>query len=262
MKRSSIFLVFFMCCGLLFAEVFHFSGNRVQTVFAKGKEHTLLSGNARVISDDNNITADSIELYGKDNTYVICNGNVRLINTKKGMELTCEKMFYDRKLKKSRVQGNAVMVDRENQLVVKGGFIEDNEEQDITIIEIGVRILKEDMACRSEFARYFRKEKKLELSGMPIVNWKGDEYRASKIYIDLDKDEITLEGEVSGELSEEEKAAPEQGTKEQAAPEQGAKEQGAKEQAVPEQGTKEQGEKTGEQQEPANPTGTTQGENQ
>jgi lipopolysaccharide export system protein LptA len=220
-----------MCWGLLFAEVFHFSGNRVRTVFAKGKEHTLLSGNARVISDDNNITADSIELYGKDNTYVLCNGNVRLINTKKGTDLTCEKMFYDRKLKKSRVQGNAVMVDRENQLVVKGGFIEDNEEQEITIIEIGVRILKEDMVCRSEFARYFRKEKKLELSGMPLVNWKGDEYRASKIYIDLDKDEITLEGDVSGELTPEE------------------------------QGTKEQGDKTSEQQEPTNPDSGTQGEN-
>jgi len=223
MRKSSVFIIFFLCWGLISAEVFHFSGNRVQTVFAKGKEHTLLTGNAKVVSDDNHISADSIELFGKDNSYVLCKGNVHLINTKKGMDLTCETLFYDRKLKKSMVQGNAVMVDRENQLVVKGGFLEDNEEQEITIIEIGVRILKEDMVSRSEFARYLRKEKKLELSGMPVVHWKGDEYRAAKIYIDLDKDEITLEGNVSGELTPEEEGKKEQGEKksEQQQPENG-----------------------------------------
>jgi len=213
MKKSSVLLIFCLCGGLIFTEVFHFSGNRVQTIFAKGKERTLLTGNARVVSDDNYITAHSIELFGKDNTYILCTGNVRLINTEKGIDVTCEKMFYDRKLKKSRMQGNAVMVDRENEIVVKGGFIEDNEEQEITIIQIGVRILKEDMVCRSEFARYLRKEEKLELSGMPIVHWKGDEYRASKIYIDLDKDEITLEGDVSGELTSEDEETSEQDKK-------------------------------------------------
>jgi lipopolysaccharide export system protein LptA len=221
MKKSSLILILFVFPALLYTEVFHFSGNRVQTIFAKGKERTLLTGNAKVISDDNYITAASIELYVKDNTYVLCKGNVRLINTKKGIDLTCENLFYDRKLKKSRVRGNAVMVDRENEIVVKGGFLEDNEEQEITLIQIGVRILKKDMVCRSEFARYLRKEKKLELSGMPIVHWKGDEYRASKIYIDLDKDEITLEGEVSGELTskEEEKKTDQNGTPAEVLPE-------------------------------------------
>jgi lipopolysaccharide export system protein LptA len=215
MKKSSVFIIFCLLSGLIFTEVFHFSGNRVQTIFAKGKERTLLTGNARVVSDDNHITANSIELYGKNNTYILCTGNVRLINTEKGIDVTCEKMFYDRKLKRSRMQGNAVMVDRENEIVVKGGFIEDNEEQEITIIQIGVRILREDMVCRSEFARYLREEEKLELSGMPIVHWKGDEYRASKIYIDLDKDEITLEGDVSGELTEEEETEKQEPKKEQ-----------------------------------------------
>jgi lipopolysaccharide export system protein LptA len=57
------------------------------------------------------------------------------------------------------------------------------------------------MACRSEFARYKRKEDLLELSGMPYVFWKGDEYRASRISINLETDEIKMEGEVEGTIT-------------------------------------------------------------
>ena len=74
----------------------------------------------------------------------------------------------------------------------------------ITIIQIGVRILKEDMASRSEFARFKREEEILELSGLPFVFWKGDEYRAARIIINLDTDEIRLEGEVRGTVTTEE----------------------------------------------------------
>jgi lipopolysaccharide export system protein LptA len=99
-----------------------------------------------------------------------------------------------------RFQENAIMEDKENEIVVKGGLIETWEDDEITIIQIGVRILKKDMVCRSEFARYLRKEDKLELSGMPRVIWKGDEYKALKILIDLENDEINLEGNVKGEV--------------------------------------------------------------
>jgi lipopolysaccharide export system protein LptA len=163
-----IFLLFIGSAGL--ADEFRFSGDNVQSVFAKGKERTVLQGNARVQSDDNLIQSEMIELYGKDLIYALCQGQVKLINLKKGIELTCDKMFYDRNAKIVRVQGNAVMTDRENEIVVKGGFIESSDE-------------------------------KLELSGMPVVFWKGDEYRARKIFIDLKTDEIKLEGEVAGAVT-------------------------------------------------------------
>jgi hypothetical protein len=54
-------------------------------------------------------------------------------------------------------------------------------------------------------ARYFRDEDRLELSGLPVVNWKGDTYRAARINVDLKSDRIQLEGAVSGEVSYEEK---------------------------------------------------------
>ncbi len=190
----------------LAADVFYFSGNSVRSVFSKGRERTLLSGNARITSDANNIRANEIELFGEDLQYADCRGAVHLVNLERGLELTSDQLFYDRKLKIAQVRGNAVMVDRKNEVVVKGGYIENHEDDDITIIQIGVRILKENMTCRSEFAKYLRKTDTLELTGLPVVYWKGDTYRAQKITIDLKKDEVKLEGSVEGQVNTEKQA--------------------------------------------------------
>ena len=184
----------------LWAQTFSFQGDRMETVLAKGKERTVLSGNAEVQTEENNIRADRIELYGEDFEYVSCEGNVRIVNEQKGLEVTCHRLFYDRQEKIVRVRGNVVMLDRKNEVVVKGGYLENWEESDETVVQIGVRILKEDLVCRAEYARYQRNDDKLELSGMPVVNWKGDEYRALKIYIDLNTDTIRLEGDIRGKV--------------------------------------------------------------
>ncbi len=200
MKRNSVVLIWFFIPLILFGETFTFRGDSMKTVLAKGKEETILSGNVEITTEENHITADRVELYGENFVYARFTGHVVVINVKKGIRLVCNNLFYDRKRKILRVNGYAEMEDKKNEVVVKGGFLEDWEDKEMTIIQIGVRILKKDMVCRSEFAKYLRKEKKLELSGMPVVYWKGDEYRAVKIYIDLDKNEITLEGEIKGTL--------------------------------------------------------------
>jgi lipopolysaccharide export system protein LptA len=187
----------------LWAQTFSFQGERMETVLAKGKERTVLSGNAEVQTEDNLILADRVELYGEDFRYVACEGNVRIVNEQKGLEVTCQRLFYNRDEKVVRVRGNVIMLDEQNEVVVKGGYLENWEDSDETVVQIGVRILKEDLVCRAEYARYQRSEDKLELSGMPVVNWKGDEYRALKIYIDLNTDTIRLEGDIRGKVRSE-----------------------------------------------------------
>lgn len=204
-RFKSILALWLLVLVDLAAEQFYFSGDKVKSIYTKGKERTLLSGHARVVSDKNTITADEIELYGEKSKYVECRGRVRLINTERGIELTCDELLYERHKKIARIRGNAVLVDRKNEVVVKGGFLESREEEDLIIIQIGVRILKEDMSCRAEFAKYLRRQKILELSGMPVVWWKGDQYRAQKIIIDLENDEVRLENNVEGEITNEEK---------------------------------------------------------
>ena len=192
------------------AETFSYSGDSVRATLAKGSERAVLTGHATVRSDDVLITADEIELLGEDFTVALATGSVRVADAKRGIDLTAANLWYDRDAKIARIRGNAEMADLENEIVVKGGFLEDRDTEGLTIIQIGVRIFRKDLVCRSEFAKYWRDKKILELTGMPWVSRKGDEYRASKITINLDTEEIVLEGSVQGTAAvEEEKPAAE-----------------------------------------------------
>ncbi len=205
------------------AETFSYSGDSVRATLAKGSERAVLTGHATVRSDNVLITADEIELLGEDFTVALATGSVRVADAKRGIDLTASDLWYDRDTKIARIRGNAEMADLENEIVVKGGFLEDRDEEGLTIIQIGVRIFRKELVCRSEFAKYWRDKKILELTGMPWVSRKGDEYRATKITINLDTEEIVLEGSVQGTAAvEEEKPEADEG-----APADGAGEPGA-----------------------------------
>ncbi|MDR1894447.1 MAG: organic solvent tolerance protein OstA [Spirochaetales bacterium] len=189
------------------ADRFTFSADRTEAVLAQGRERTILSGNAQVTTRDTEITAERIELYGEDFRYLICTGAIRVRDNKNGFILLCQNLFYDREIDFSRIQGESEMIDQKNALIVKGAYLENWGQENLTIIQVGVRIVKEDesgiMTCRAEYARYNREREQLELSGMPQVRWKGDDYAAARISVDLGTDEITLEGRVSGLVSTE-----------------------------------------------------------
>jgi lipopolysaccharide export system protein LptA len=193
-------LLFLLFPRQIMAETFSFAGNSMESVMAEGREQIILTGSAELLSEDNWIFADVIELYGEDFIFAHCRGRVKVLNNKQGIELFADEIFYDRRKKVVRIKGNAVMADKKNEIIIKGGFIEHWEERNETIIQLGVRILKKDLVCRGEYARYLREEEQLELAGMPIIYWKGDEYKASKIYIDLKNDKIRLEGNIRGNV--------------------------------------------------------------
>ena len=216
-RRLAAVLLGTLLAGPLAASSFTFRADSMETILAKGRERTLLTGHALVRTEENEIRADFMELTGSDFQFIRCRGGVRVVNADKGIELDSQELYYDRKARVLRINGTVVMVDRKNELVVKGGFLEHWEQSEETIIQIAVRILKKDLVCRAEYARYLRPENRLELSGMPVVNRKGDEYRALKIFVDLDKDTIRMEGDIrgrvtseGGEAEKEQPAAPEQ----------------------------------------------------
>jgi lipopolysaccharide export system protein LptA len=184
------------------AETIRFASDTINVRVAMGGERALLNGHAWVQSQDLRITADSIELFGADYIYAQCHGSVHVVDSKRGLDLTSQELFYDRDQKVARIKGNAVMYDLKNEMTVKGGFIEDRDTEQITLIQIGVRIFKKDIVCRAEFARYRRDTKILELSGMPWVSKAGDIYQAARITINLDTEEITLEGSVQGTIED------------------------------------------------------------
>ncbi len=215
MRKISLFILILFITAPLFSESknFYFSSDRTSISLAKGNELTILEGNAEISSNDTNITADYIELFGDNFRYARCRGNVLVADKTQGIKITTEELFFDRDKEIMTINSYAEMVDQKNEIVVKGNYFENHGKDNITIVQIGVRILKasenDSMVGRSEYARYDRDNESLILSGMPVVYWKNDEYHATRIIINIDTDEINLSGEVSGTIhTEEEKEVP------------------------------------------------------
>ncbi|MDR0387004.1 MAG: LptA/OstA family protein [Treponema sp.] len=183
-------------------DVFTFRADRMTGGRTSGKEITVLDGNAEVRSDNILLRADRIELQGEDNQFIDCSGNVWGWEEEKDIYFQTDRMRYDRKLKVARLEGNSSLEDKKNELVAKGRFIEYDDEAEVTVFQISVRLFKDDMVCRSEYAVYRRVEKLLDLSGFPVVYKKSDEFRADRIRVDLDTDDVTMEGSVSGAIKD------------------------------------------------------------
>jgi lipopolysaccharide export system protein LptA len=169
---------------------------------ASGREVTILQGSAEVRSDNLILQADRIELQGADNEFIDCSGNVRGRDDEQGIIFATDRLRYDRKLKIARLEGNSTMEDTQNGVVARGRFIEYNDETGTAVIQVSVRLFKDEMLCRSEYALYRRNEKTLDLSGFPVVYKKDDELRAERMQVDLETEDVIMEGAVSGSIKE------------------------------------------------------------
>jgi len=196
----TLLIIFLFCIRPLSADTFTFSADRMSGSRALGRETTILIGNAEVKSDNLILRADRIEIYGDNNRFIDCTGNVWGHEEDKNILFFTDKLSYDRTLKIAKLEGNSTLEDRENEIVARGRFIEYDDQNEITIFQIAVRLFKDDMVCRSEYAVYRRTEKLLDLSGFPVVYKKSDEFRADRILVDLDTDDVMMEGSVSGTI--------------------------------------------------------------
>ena len=70
-------------------------------------------------------------------------------------------------------------------------------------MQFDVKILRKEITCTSMFAMYNRKSSALNLTGRPVVTKSKDTFQAAKIAVNLDTEDISLEGRVSGNVVEE-----------------------------------------------------------
>jgi len=195
-------VIFLLCVNIQFvsADKFTFRADKMSGSKALGRETSILTGNAEVRSDNLLLRAERIEIQGENNQFIVCTGSVWGHEEEKEILFVTDKLRYDRKLKIARLEGNSTLEDRKNEIVARGRFIEYDDQNEIAVFQISVRLFKDDMVCRSEYAIYHRNEKLLDLSGFPIVYKKDDEFSADKIRVDLDTDDVIMEGAVSGTI--------------------------------------------------------------
>jgi len=188
------------------AETLSWEADTQRASIADGKEFMVLSGNAVIRSGSTEIRADEIEASGDEWRYIFCRGAVSVFDSERGIRLSSDRLFYDRELEITRIDAYTEMQDLTNQVVVKGGFFEYLGQEELVVVQIGVRIIKitedSELTCRAELARYQRDLDVLELTGVPRVTRNNDEYSASRIVINLATDEIVLEDGVRGTIVE------------------------------------------------------------
>jgi len=184
----------------LMGNTFSFRADSMSGGRATGREITVLTGNAEVLSDTFLLRADRIEIHGNDNRFIDGIGNVEGHEVEKDIFFRTDRLRYDRTLRIARLEGNSTLEDRQNEVIARARFIEYDDLNEIAVLQISVRLFSDDLVCRAEFAVYNRIEQTLLLSGFPVVHKDNDEFRADRIMVDLNTNDIVMEGDVRGSI--------------------------------------------------------------
>jgi lipopolysaccharide export system protein LptA len=183
------------------SDTITFSARRMESVIAKGKEKTILIGQAVVNTGTVQIKADRIELSGEDYNDVTCAGAVVVFDESKGFLLKSATLKYARDTEIGLAQDKVVIEDSKNDVVLKAEWVRFDQKQSLVDARIAVHILKEDFAVRAEFARYNRDDESLQLSGSPVAVSPDGTISADTISGTPSMEGLELGGSVSGTIS-------------------------------------------------------------
>jgi len=183
------------------AEKIYFSADTMSGKTGKEADNTTLSGNAYVKTDSMEIYADSIKLYGKDFRYISATGSIKGSNIQSKLDFSCGTLSYDRETKIATLKENVNLNDTENNVKAKAEIIEYNQNIEIAIMQINVNITQKNNVCTCAYAIYRKKAQMLNMSGNSKVIQDDDTFRAQEITLNLDTQEITLDGKVKGSVA-------------------------------------------------------------
>lgn len=172
----------------------------------ENRRTTTLTGNAWVQTEDMEITADVIELSGKDYDTVTATRNVSGTNSSSGFTFICNTLVYNRKTGIVKLQGDVVMNDEENGVTAESRFMEYNQKTETALMQIGVHLTQKNAVCTCALALYRKNDQILEMSGSPQIVRGKDQFKAQEITFNLKTEEIILDGRVRGTVQDEQKS--------------------------------------------------------
>lgn len=197
-KKTYSVLFFVLIIFSVYSEKITFHSDAMQGKTGSKSDDTKLIGNAFVKTETMEIKAENITLSGKDFRYILAEGAVEGINTEDEMTYSCGTLKYDRETKIAFLEDSVHMIDKKNNVEAFAQIIEYNQNTGISLLQINVKIIRKDDICTSAHAIYRKKEQTLNMSGNPKIQQKDDTFRAQEIALDLNTDEITLDGRVRG----------------------------------------------------------------
>jgi len=184
------------------ADTFTFRAEKMSGTMAAGSEVTILVGDAEVHAGNMLIRANRIEISGDNNQFIDATDNVWGMETERNIVFRSDRIQYDRDRRVVRLYGNSTLEDRDNEVIVMGNLIEFEEDTEIVVILASVRLFHGDMVLRAEHAIYRRNEQWLDLTGFPVVFRGDDEFRANRIRVDLETNDVIMENILIGRIIE------------------------------------------------------------
>lgn len=206
MKQTLLTLALLAISSLLFAENIVFKADSMSGKAGSKTDATVLKGSAFVQTETMEISADSIELNGENFRYIVATGSVSGKITESQMEFSCGKVRYDRTTKIARLEDSVHLVDTKNDVSADAQLIEYNQNTEIAVMQISVKLIQKNNTCTSAYAIYRKNDQMLEMSGNPKIVQGEDTFRAQEITLNLDSQEITLDGRVSGTVTDTKKS--------------------------------------------------------
>lgn len=205
MKRIAILMLALLFAAPLFSDPISFHGKESSLSLKEGEEEVILKGDAYVSVDTLSIKSDEIKLSGTDWRYVECSGKTEIVDEERELEIKANKLWFDRIEEKLLLSPWFELEDKKEVLSATGGSLSYDMKNETLDLMMLVTIMKDSdkgiMRCKAESVTFSRKDNELSLKGSARVLWAGDEYKAEVIRIDLDSDEITLEGRIKGNIN-------------------------------------------------------------
>jgi len=202
MKRWFALACILLVTVTLSAEEITFSGGSTRMSMQQGNQTITLGGGAQITSGSVQLYADQIILSGNNFRYVACTKSVRLVDAERGIKVLAQNLFFDRDEQMILIDGFVELDDSVNEVHATAFMLQFSLQEGEVLLQVDVRLFKHTesgaMACTADVMRFDRTNQDLELKGKATIDWAGDRYEAERITVDLETEEIAMDGSIKG----------------------------------------------------------------
>ena len=208
MNKKILLLIFLCLVSLsLFADDgnISFSGGTSSITLQEGDRSVTLTQGATVTVNSLVITADTITITGDNYENIACLGSILINDSERGLAIRTSRLHYDRANERLLIPSWSEISDSQNELVASASALYYDMDAELLELQMNVSLAKNTnsgiMSAKAERVTYDRAGSLLTLAGNASVTWDDDSYSASVIAINLDTEEIRLDGQIGGTIN-------------------------------------------------------------
>ena len=199
-KKLLLSLCIFTMSFFAFSGTINFKANSMQGSVGDNNTSTILKGNAWIESEELELFADEISLKGDDYDFITAKGNISEKYKETNFAFSCNSLEYNQNTGIVLLKDNVTIDDSDNEISATASVVEYDKNLEIATMQINVVINHKSSVCTGTLAIYKKKEQLLDLSGNPQIVRDEDTFSAQEITLNMETEEITLDGKVRGSV--------------------------------------------------------------